>query len=78
MEAEQHWQVIEGMCETQGGEGQRVYGVRVSREGIALDEWTDVADSCEAVAQLARLLQQTCPDPRHWDDIIEDYIHSLY
>ena len=78
MEEKQQWQVVDGICETQGGEGQRVYGVCVKCGGVVLAQWTDVADNREAAAHLARLLQQTCPESCHWDAIVEDYTHSLY
>lgn len=78
MEEEQDWQVIDGVCETQGGEGQQVYGVRVSQGGCTVGTWADVTDSYEAAARLARRMQRVQPAPCHWDDIVRDYIHSLY
>lgn len=77
MKAEQQWQVVKGVCETDGGEGVDVYGVQVTCPDGSCWRFADVTDSADEAERLADLLQQSCPHPCHWQDVVEDYIAAL-
>lgn len=71
-----HFELVQGVCRTDGAQGRTVYGVR-ARLGSGIWEWADVAADRRQVEELLRRLEIARPEPCHLQDIVEDYIGEL-
>ncbi len=75
--AEQRWERIAGVCETPGGEGAPVWGVQVRWGEMVPWVYPDVSTQATEAQELAERLQRAQPEPCHWQDIVEEYIHEI-
>ena len=71
------WEITRNICRADGVGQHVAYGLQVRREGRTVWNFPDIDGSRRAVERLAHRMQAACPEPCHWQEIVEDYIAEL-
>ena len=69
--------MTEGICATPGAEGTPTYGVAVTLPDGGVWSWPDVDVDPAVTAALVDRLQATQPAPRHFEDMVLDFIEEM-
>ena len=71
------WEITRNICRADGAGQHVAYGLLVRQEERTVWSFPDIDSNRLTVERLAHRLQAACPEPCHWQEIVEDYIAEL-